>query len=339
MCGWSTSCGTDEAGWRRQDAVRRLSSDDEHAGCESGRMDPIEVAELPLSLPEVDPEQPSVARIYDYWLGGSQNFAADREVARRTAQALPHLPAAAWANRAFLRRVVRHLVAELGVTQLLDLGSGVPTVGNVHEVAAAANPEARTVYVDIDPVAVAHARALLADTHRAGDPGRPAPSGDGAGPSAAARDAGFLPAGGGADVRGAALRGRGRRGWRDRGRFHGRCGARQLPGALPRCSGSGGPRYPAGGCPRVRAAHRGAVRQPHARADRRVADRPAYPAARPGSDRRMASRAGSRGAARDPVPLRRARAPPVAARERSCSTRRRCRRSACERRPLACGWG
>ncbi len=127
-------------------------------------MDPIEVAELRLSLPEVDPEQPSVARIYDYWLGGSQNFAADRDVARRTAQALPHLPAAAWANRAFLRRVVRHLVAELGVTQLLDLGSGVPTVGNVHEVAAAANPEARTVYVDIDPVAVAHARALLADT-------------------------------------------------------------------------------------------------------------------------------------------------------------------------------
>ncbi len=128
------------------------------------QMDPIEVAELALSLPEVDPEQPSVARIYDYWLGGSQNFAADREVAKRTAEALPHLPAAAWANRAFLRRVVRHLVAELGVTQLLDLGSGVPTVGNVHEVAAAANPEAKTVYVDIDPVAVAHARALLADT-------------------------------------------------------------------------------------------------------------------------------------------------------------------------------
>lgn len=127
-------------------------------------MDPIDAAELPLSLPEVDPEQPSVARIYDFWLGGSQNFAADREVAKRTAEALPHLPAAAWANRAFLRRVVHHLVADLGVTQLLDLGSGVPTVGNVHEVAAAANPEARTVYVDIDQVAVAHARALLADT-------------------------------------------------------------------------------------------------------------------------------------------------------------------------------
>jgi SAM-dependent methyltransferase len=126
-------------------------------------MDPIDAAELALSLPEVDPEQPSVARIYDFWLGGSQNFAADREVARRTAEAMPHLPAAAWANRAFLSRVVHHLVADLGITQLLDLGSGVPTVGNVHEVARKANPEAKTVYVDIDPVAIAHARALLTD--------------------------------------------------------------------------------------------------------------------------------------------------------------------------------
>lgn len=127
-------------------------------------MDPIDAAELALSLSgEIDPDKPSVARIYDFWLGGSQNFAADRELARRTAEAMPHLPAAAWANRAFLRRVVRHLVADLGVTQFLDLGSGVPTVGNVHEVAQKVNPQARIVYVDIDPVAVAHARALLAD--------------------------------------------------------------------------------------------------------------------------------------------------------------------------------
>lgn len=126
-------------------------------------MDPIDVAELSLSLPEIDPDKPSVARIYDYWLGGSQNFAADREVARRTAEAMPHLPLATRANRAFLRRVVHHLVADLGITQLLDLGSGVPTVGNVHEVARKADPEAKTVYVDIDPVAIAHARALLTD--------------------------------------------------------------------------------------------------------------------------------------------------------------------------------
>jgi SAM-dependent methyltransferase len=130
-------------------------------------MDSIEMAELALSLPEVDPDRPSPARIYDYWLGGSQNFAADREVGRRAAEAMPTLRAAIWANRAFLGRVVRHLAAERGITQFLDLGSGVPTVGNVHEVAQQADPDARVVYVDIDPVAVAHARHLLADNPRA----------------------------------------------------------------------------------------------------------------------------------------------------------------------------
>jgi SAM-dependent methyltransferase len=126
-------------------------------------MDPIDVAEMALSLSEVDPDKPSPARIYDYWLGGSQNFAADREVGRRTAEAMPHLPLAARANRAFLARVVHHLVARCGISQLLDLGSGVPTAGNVHEVARRADPDARIVYVDIDPVAIAHARSLLAD--------------------------------------------------------------------------------------------------------------------------------------------------------------------------------
>jgi SAM-dependent methyltransferase len=130
-------------------------------------MDPIDVAELALSLPEIDPERPSPARIYDFWLGGSQNFAADREAGRRAAEAMPTLPASLRANRVFLGHVVQHLVAERGVTQLLDLGSGVPTVGNVHEVAQAANPEASVVYVDIDPIAIAHARALLAENPRA----------------------------------------------------------------------------------------------------------------------------------------------------------------------------
>jgi SAM-dependent methyltransferase len=124
-------------------------------------MEPVERAEMALSLGEIDPDTPSPARIYDFWLGGSHNFAADREVGRRAAEALPRLPAAARANRAFLGRVVHHLVADLGVDQLLDLGSGVPTAGNVHEVAKAANPDARVVYVDLDPVAIAHARALL----------------------------------------------------------------------------------------------------------------------------------------------------------------------------------
>jgi S-adenosyl methyltransferase len=127
-------------------------------------MEPVERAEMALSLGEIDPDTPSPARIYDFWLGGSQNFAADREVGRRAAEALPEPPAAARANRAFLGRVVHRLVADLGVDQLLDLGSGVPTAGNVHEVARAANPDARVVYVDVDPVAVAHARALLAET-------------------------------------------------------------------------------------------------------------------------------------------------------------------------------
>jgi SAM-dependent methyltransferase len=124
-------------------------------------MDPIDAAEWALSLPEIDPNKPSPARIYDYWLGGSQNFAVDRQAGQRALAALPNLQDAIRANRAFLGRVVHHLVADCGVTQFLDLGSGVPTVGNVHEVARYINPDAKVVYVDIDPVAIAHARALL----------------------------------------------------------------------------------------------------------------------------------------------------------------------------------
>ncbi|HET9169228.1 MAG TPA: SAM-dependent methyltransferase [Actinospica sp.] len=126
-------------------------------------MDSIEAAEFALSLPEVDPEKPSPARIYDFWLGGSQNFEADREVGRRAAEAMPTLTAAIRANRAFLGRVVRELVEVRGIDQFLDLGSGVPTVGNVHEVALEQNPDAKVVYVDIDQIAIAHARHLLAD--------------------------------------------------------------------------------------------------------------------------------------------------------------------------------
>ena len=126
-------------------------------------MDAIEVAELALSLPDVDPSQPAPARIYDFWLGGSQNFEADREAGRRAAAAMPTLVAAIRANRAFLGRVVRHLAGECGITQFLDLGSGVPTVGNVHEVAMAVNPGAKVVYVDVDQVAIAHSRHLLKD--------------------------------------------------------------------------------------------------------------------------------------------------------------------------------
>jgi len=108
----------------------------------------------------VDLDKPSVARVYDYYLGGSHNFAADREFADKVIAAVPDALWVVQENRAFLRRTVRFLLSQ-GVDQFIDLGSGIPTVGDVHEVAAAINPSARTVYVDHDPVAVAHSRALL----------------------------------------------------------------------------------------------------------------------------------------------------------------------------------
>ncbi|MBC3193719.1 SAM-dependent methyltransferase [Pseudonocardia sp. C8] len=109
---------------------------------------------------EIDITRPSVARVYDYYLGGSHNFEADREFAAQVLEVLPEMATVAQANRAFLRRVVRHLCAQ-GITQFLDLGSGIPTAGNVHEIATAENPEARVLYVDNDPIAVVHSRALL----------------------------------------------------------------------------------------------------------------------------------------------------------------------------------
>lgn len=116
---------------------------------------------------EIDIERPSVARMYDYFLGGSHNFAADRELAQRALEVFPDAPHVVRANRAFLRRAVTVLCL-LGVDQFLDLGSGIPTVGNVHEVAHAAAPQARVVYVDSDPVAAAHSTALLEGESRVG---------------------------------------------------------------------------------------------------------------------------------------------------------------------------
>lgn len=110
---------------------------------------------------EIDLDRPSAARVYDYYLGGSHNVAADREMAREAIAMWPELPLVMQANRAFLRRAVRYCI-EQGVRQFLDIGSGIPTVGNVHEVAQQAASDARVVYVDVDPVAVSHSRALLA---------------------------------------------------------------------------------------------------------------------------------------------------------------------------------
>jgi hypothetical protein len=114
----------------------------------------------------VDLETPSAARMYDYYLGGSHNFAADRHLAEAALKAWPETPYMCRANRAFLRRAVTYL-AEQGIDQFLDLGSGIPTSGNVHEIAEAVHPDARTVYVDSDAVAYAHGRALLEGNPRA----------------------------------------------------------------------------------------------------------------------------------------------------------------------------
>ncbi|MBY8339069.1 MULTISPECIES: SAM-dependent methyltransferase [Streptomyces] len=109
----------------------------------------------------IDISVPSVARIYDYYLGGSHNFEVDREAARKAMEFMPGLPKVMQANRAFMQRAVRFALGE-GIDQFLDVGSGIPTFGNVHEVAQSARPGARVVYIDHDPVAVAHSQAVLA---------------------------------------------------------------------------------------------------------------------------------------------------------------------------------
>jgi SAM-dependent methyltransferase len=117
--------------------------------------------------PGVDTRRANVARVYDYLLGGSHNFLADQDVARAIIAVEPNSRAIGRANRAFLGRAVRFL-AYNGIGQFLDIGSGIPTEGNVHEIAQQADPAARVVYADIDQVAVAHSRAILAANPNAG---------------------------------------------------------------------------------------------------------------------------------------------------------------------------
>jgi hypothetical protein len=116
--------------------------------------------------PGVDTRRANTARVYDYWLGGSHNFLADQDLGRAIAAVEPNVRSIARANREFLGRGVR-LVSELGVRQFLDIGSGIPTQGNVHEIAQQVSPDARVVYADIDPVAIAHSKAILARNARA----------------------------------------------------------------------------------------------------------------------------------------------------------------------------
>ncbi len=109
----------------------------------------------------VDPATPNVARIYNCLLGGKDNFAADRAAAGRLIAAIPDIAAIARDNRAFLARVVRYLAADAGIRQFLDLGGGLPTESNVHEVAQGAAPDTHVVYVDYDPLVWSHGQALL----------------------------------------------------------------------------------------------------------------------------------------------------------------------------------
>ncbi|GAB0106415.1 SAM-dependent methyltransferase [Nocardia sp. JMUB6875] len=109
----------------------------------------------------IDTTKPHPARRYDYWLGGKDNFAADRESADAVAEAFPTVQLAAVENRNFLRRATAYLTAEAGIRQFLDIGSGLPTAGNVHEIAQGIAPESRIVYVDNDPIVLLHARDLL----------------------------------------------------------------------------------------------------------------------------------------------------------------------------------
>jgi SAM-dependent methyltransferase len=109
----------------------------------------------------IDSSRPSVARMYDYYLDGKDNYQVDRDAVDRVEAAMPEIRQLAWENRAFLRRAVRYM-AQQGIDQFLDIGSGLPTVGNTHEIARQVIPDARVVYIDIDPVVAAHGRTLLA---------------------------------------------------------------------------------------------------------------------------------------------------------------------------------
>jgi len=118
----------------------------------------------PGQRPQIDTSVASIARIYDYWLGGKDNFKADRDAAEQMIQQYPDIVTGVRKNRAFLGRAVHYLAAEAGIRQFLDIGTGLPSSNNTHEVAQRAAPEARIVYVDNDPIVLSHAQALLTST-------------------------------------------------------------------------------------------------------------------------------------------------------------------------------
>ena len=167
-------------------------------------------------MPDFDTSVPHIARVYDYWLGGKDNFAADRELGEQTLQAYPNLVFSVRANRAFLARAVRFLAGEAGIRQFLDIGTGIPTANNTHEVAQRIAPDSRIVYVDNDPVVLSHARALLKSSPRGRVRlPRRGPAGPGRDHCRGGGHAGLRPAGRGHADRGHALRRRRRRSQRD----------------------------------------------------------------------------------------------------------------------------
>jgi hypothetical protein len=127
----------------------------------------VEAGDPGSVVPEINTHVAHTARVYDYWLGGKDNFPADHALAEAILEAVPSMRAMARANRAFLGRAVRYLAGEAGIRQFLDIGTGIPTAGNTHEVAQAVARDARVVYVDNDPIVLAHARALMT-SHVAG---------------------------------------------------------------------------------------------------------------------------------------------------------------------------
>jgi S-adenosyl methyltransferase len=134
-----------------------MTSESSSAAGESQASDPVSEDEQTV----FDTSVAHVARVYDYWLGGKDNFAVDRAAGEQAIAAYPDIVYSVRANRAFLARTVRYLTAEAGIRQFLDIGTGIPTSNNTHEVAQSVAPGARVVYVDNDPIVLAHARALL----------------------------------------------------------------------------------------------------------------------------------------------------------------------------------
>jgi len=124
----------------------------------------LQAASRPRLAARVDPSVPNVARVWNYLIGGRDNFEADRQAAKQLVAAAPVMEQVAPASRAFLSRTVTYLAADAGIRQFLDIGTGMPTAGNTHEVAQEVDPACRVVYVDNDPVVLAHARALLKST-------------------------------------------------------------------------------------------------------------------------------------------------------------------------------